>query len=94
MNDDESMFCSACGASLKAGNKKGEMSAATSSYDEDSSSFGFNLVGFFIPLVGLIMFCFMYNRTPRKATAVGKWALFGFLSNIVLFFTYCLVAFY
>lgn len=52
--------------------------------DEDIPSGGLNVLSFFIPLVGLILFCVMYSETPRKAKSIGLFALVGFVINFVL----------
>ena len=85
MNDDESQFCSACGAPLHGKSASVKTTSVDSSINDDRSSIIMNIVGFFLPLIGFIMFCFMYNRTPNRAISVGKWALIGFISNIILF---------
>lgn len=39
---------------------------------------------FFFPIVGLILYLVWKNQKPRCAHAIGKWALIGFVANIVL----------
>lgn len=50
----------------------------------DTPSTGLNILSFFFPLVGLILFCVFMDSKPNKAHAVGKWALTGFLVGIGL----------
>ena len=50
--DDTSSYCNSCGARID--NKSNVI------VSEDSSSFGFAILGFFIPIVGLILFL-IYN---------------------------------
>ena len=40
----------------------------------------------FIPLVGLILYCTMHGKTPRKANQIGIFALIGFIINLILIF--------
>lgn len=51
---------------------------------EDRPSAGFNALAFFFPIVGLILYLVWKNQKPRCAHAIGKWALIGFVANIVL----------
>lgn len=49
----------------------------------DQKSTGLNILSFFIPLVGLILYLTMKDQTPIKAKGCGKCALIGFLVGIV-----------
>ncbi|MBQ6052952.1 MAG: zinc ribbon domain-containing protein [Clostridia bacterium] len=51
---------------------------------QDAPSFGYAVLGFFIPLVGLIIYLSAKDSTPMKAKSAGKGALVGFITNIVL----------
>ena len=44
---------------------------------EDRPDTAMNVISFFIPLVGLILFLVYHDRQPRKAKAAGKFALIG-----------------
>ena len=74
--DDTSSYCNNCGARID-----NESNAIVS---EDSSSFGFAILGFFIPIVGLILFLIYEGKKPKRAKSVGKGALIGFITKIVL----------
>ena len=50
----------------------------------DAPSFGFAVLGFFLPLVGLILYLVWKDDTPLKAKSVGKGALIGFIVSVVL----------
>ena len=41
-------------------------------------------MGFFIPIVGLILFLIYEGKKPKRAKSVGKGALIGFITKIVL----------
>ena len=70
--DDNAAVCVGCGHSVA---KKGE---------KDAPSKGFAILGFFIPIVGLILYL-VYERTcPLKAKSAGKGALIGFIVSIIL----------
>lgn len=61
---------------------------------ETGSKFGWGVLGFFIPLVGLILFLVWLKTKPKSAKASGIGALIGFIVgllltvvSIVIFFT-------
>lgn len=74
--DDDSTFCNNCGMRL-------DVKQALNDSD-DSSNVGFAILGFFIPLVGLILFLVYESKQPERAKLVGKGALIGFITQIVL----------
>ena len=74
--DDASSYCNYCGARI------GDTS--NTNIFEDSSSFGFALLGFFIPVVGLILFLIYEGKKPKRAKSAGKGALIGFITRTVL----------
>ena len=79
MNDTDA-FCPKCGASDRTvttfnGNVNQE---------EDKPSFGFAVLGFFIPLVGLILYLIWKDTTPQKAKSCGKGALVGVIVSVAL----------
>ena len=41
-------------------------------------------MGFFIPIVGLILFLIYEGKNPKRAKSAGKGALIGFITEIVL----------
>ncbi|MBR5233970.1 MAG: zinc-ribbon domain-containing protein [Clostridia bacterium] len=51
----------------------------------DVPSAGFNALGFFIPIVGLILYLVWKDTTPKRAKAVGKWALISFIIGFVFY---------
>lgn len=44
-------------------------------------------MGFFIPIVGLIIFLIYEEKKPKRAKSAGKGALIGFITKIVLAIT-------
>ena len=46
--------------------------------EQDIPSTGLNVLAFFLPLVGLILYLVYVDSTPRRAKAIGKFALIGF----------------
>ena len=75
---DEAVICPGCGCPVN-GKALQQVSSA-----EDIPNGGLNILGFFIPLAGLIMFCTMFGNTPIKAKQIGMFSLIGFVINLVL----------
>ena len=74
--DDNSLYCYNCGVRLD--------NTSSENISEDNSSFGFAILGFFIPIVGLILFLIYEGKKPKRAKSAGKGALIGFITKIVL----------
>lgn len=74
--DDNSSFCSNCGTRFE------HLQPPNTS--DDNSGFGFAILGFFIPIVGLILFLIYDGKKPKRAKSAGKGALIGFITKIVL----------
>ena len=55
------------------------------SHSVDSGSFGWALLGFFIPLVGLILFLVCRIVRPMNANSAGISALISVVANLVFF---------
>ena len=49
----------------------------------DKKNTGLNVLSFFFPLIGLILYLVFKDQTPIKAKGCGKCALIGFLIGIV-----------
>lgn len=75
-NDANVGFCSNCGESLNA-------NATSAAPAKSGSSFGWGVLGFFIPLVGLILFLSWKKDRPSDAKAAGIGALIGFILGII-----------
>ena len=72
---DDAIICMSCGCSLQ---KK----ALTN--EKDMENVGLNILAFFIPIVGFILYFCWKSESPKKANGVGKWALISFVAGIVL----------
>lgn len=55
---------------------------------DDRSVGGYNVLSFFFPIVGLIFYLVWKQEYPVRARNCGKWALIGFIINIVLSICY------
>ena len=74
--DEGSLYCNHCGTYLNG--------TQSQNNSDDNASFGFAILGFFIPLVGLILFLVYEGKKPKRAKSAGKGALIGFITKIVL----------
>lgn len=74
--DSASTYCENCGTNLN--------SFQNTNATDDNSSFGFAILGFFIPLLGLIFFLVYEGKKPKRAKSAGKGALIGFITKIVI----------
>lgn len=72
--DENAVICVGCGCSL-VNNNKVEKS--------DTSAFGFGVLGFFIPVAGLILWLLWKEERPRRAKAAGIGALVSVIVNVV-----------
>ena len=79
--NDEAVVCIHCGCAIE--NKK-----ASTANSNDAPSTGLALLGFFIPLVGLILYLINKDTAPLKAKSAGKGALIGFCVSLVLSILY------
>ena len=74
--DDDSKFCTDCGSAVN--NDAGD----TSSFDKPSKAFA--VLGFFLPLVGLILYAIYERKQPKRAKSAGKGALVGFITKVII----------
>lgn len=74
---DEAVICPNCGCPIAG--KSFSVSDA-----DDTPNAGLDILGFFIPLVGLILFCCMIGKTPKKAKQIGIFSIVGFFVNLLL----------
>ena len=87
------MFCTNCGAKLLDDNVDvclscgKQVKKTTQINQKEGSNIGFGILGFFIPLVGLILF-FVWNDTkPKQAKSAGIGALIStIISTVTLIF--------
>ncbi len=82
-------YCSNCGAQLNENQEVclqcGKVVSETKlTAQNDTGGFGWGLLGFCIPIVGLILYLIWKDEKPLTASAAGKGALIGFIAGIVL----------
>lgn len=87
--NEDSRFCQYCGRELN--NSGGERSQtegfrnSQGSWEQpryqqpvrDFNSIGFNVLSFFFPVIGLILFCIWHGTYPKRAHGIGLWSLIG-----------------
>ena len=73
--NDEAVVCVHCGCPVE--NK------AAAAVAGDAPNTGFAVIGFLIPIVGLILYLMNKDTYPLKAKSAGKGALIGFIVGIV-----------
>lgn len=81
---EESMFCPNCGTSLKTDQSQYQANSQPNNYykkEDDESSLGFAILSFFIPVVGIVLYCVWNKEYPKKAKSCLK----GFVSSIVIY---------
>ena len=71
--DDKAVICVHCGCSMTK-----KASAA------DAPSTGFAVLGFLVPIVGLILYLIYEGKQPLRAKSAGKGALIGVILSVVL----------
>lgn len=80
------MYCKNCGAEVNdnADTCLSCGSAVIRADENDKGGFGWGLLGFLIPIVGLILYLIWKNEKPRTAGAAGKGALISVIISVVL----------
>lgn len=74
--DNDSKYCVSCG-----NNMNNENSVVT---PEDKPNKDFAILGFFVPIIGLILYLIYERKQPKRAKSAGKGALIGFITQIVV----------
>lgn len=59
----QAVICPHCGCPVAPGT------------EPDIPSAGLNALSFFIPIVGLVLYCLYHDKAPNKAKQIGKWAI-------------------
>lgn len=57
----------------------------------DEPNVWLNVLGFFFPILGFLLLCVMYTRTPRKASSIGLYSLIGVFVGIILAFLFAVI---
>ncbi len=81
-------FCNQCGVELKMLTRPENAAQPYVVQEKDESSFGWALLGFLIPMLGLIFYLSWKDTMPLRARSIGKGALIGVIAY-VLFVALC-----
>lgn len=73
--DERNIYCPYCGT---------KTSIKNFSDIDDTPSTGFAILGFFIPLAGIILYLIYNNKRPLRAKSAGKGALIGFITRLII----------
>ncbi|MBE7083872.1 MAG: zinc ribbon domain-containing protein [Clostridiales bacterium] len=76
---DDAIICPGCGCAT------GNPLPSNKPVNGDASSIGYAILGFFFPLIGLILFLVWKNELPLRAKSCGKGALIGVITNVALY---------
>ena len=103
------MFCGNCGTKLKDGKcpkcdkKETKKTVKTEKVKtekvkeepvkEEKANFGWGVLGFFIPVVGLVLFLVFMNKKKSLAKTAGIGALIGVIKNVIVIILYYLIMF-
>ncbi len=90
------MYCNTCGNEInenavvcpKCGCATGKNSSVLK---QDAPNTGFAVLGFFFPLIGLILYLIWKTETPLKAKSAGKGALIGVIVSAVIWLFYIIL---
>ena len=82
-------FCSHCGKevmsdALVCPNCGCPIDSASKQHEDDKPDLAHNILALLIPIVGLIMFCVMFSKTPTKAKSIGLCALIGWILGMII----------
>lgn len=75
-NKIETKFCTNCGNSLN--------DSSNHYVNEENSVFGWGILSFFVPIVGLILFIIWKNDRPKASKTVGICALIGVIISFFI----------
>ena len=93
--DDSYKCCPFCGAMVNEEENYPQNTVATNNKvaSQDSGSIGWAFLGFFIPLIGLILYLVWHDNKPKTAKKCGVGALIGVISSIVFTILWMVIIF-
>lgn len=86
---ENSLFCSECGASVNEVSN----SQSASVKKESNDVFGWGVLGFFIPIAGLILYLIWKEERPNASKAAGLGALICVILNVAICILFFLIFF-
>lgn len=82
---DEAVVCPHCGC---ATGKPFPNQQQKNYNPDDAPNIGYAILGFLIPIVGLILYLIWYSEYPQRAKSAGKGALISFIISVALVVIY------
>lgn len=96
---DGTKFCDQCGTKLEEEIVEEPKEVQEKPQEEpkqentqDDGSIGWGVLGFFVPIVGLILFLLWRTERPKSAKAAGLGALISVIINFVVGFVFGILA--
>ena len=87
--NDFAANCPECGASQQQANSGRQ---TTNYAANDTGGFGWGLLGFCVPLAGLILYLVWMNERPRTAKAAGMGALISVIFSVLYYIVVVIIA--
>ena len=90
----EGAFCPQCGYSMNGqppAYVQPPVQYIVKPVTPDAPSAGMAWLGFFFPLIGLILYLVYHDSKPKKASSAGKGALWGVLVPVLIVLVFTLV---
>ncbi len=81
---EDVLFCPNCGAPQKEENTSTQSINNNQVNSNDTGNNGWLVLGFFIPIIGLILYLIWSEEQPKNAKKAGKGALIGAIVSVVL----------
>lgn len=85
--ENDALFCLNCGVKLR------DEISTSSNQNVDTGGFVWSLLGFFVPMAGLILYIVWRNEKPKTSNAAGKGALAYLIFCVILFIIMFVFAF-
>lgn len=87
-NSKNGNFCEHCGAplsnSVNYNNNYNNNYQYNNNHIQEGNTFGWGVLGFFIPIAGLILFLAWHNDKPKSAKSAGIGALVRVIISIII----------
>lgn len=83
--DIKAVVCPQCGVPIAGGPLDKSNSNKTIVNQNDGNSIALNAIGFFLPLIGLIMWLAFHNEYPERAKNVGISSIAGIVVGIIIY---------
>lgn len=84
--DDRAVICPACGVPQEPMQGQQQPAAA-----QDNGGFGYGLLGFCIPIVGIILYFVWKNDKPKSSKAAGLGAVISIGIAVVFYIIYAII---